>query len=78
MPGVPDDLSLVHTQQENGTLYILLRNYSGASGSRRIRMPGAILWEVDLLRRPRGDPRRDELEIAMRPYGLHCIALERI
>lgn len=77
MPGVPDDLSLVHTQQENGTLYILLRNYSGASGSRRIRIPGAVLREVDLLRRPRGDPRRDELEIAMRPYGLHCIALER-
>lgn len=77
MPGVPDDLSLVHTQQENGTLYILLRNYSGASGPRRIRMPGAVLREVDLLRRPRGDPRRDELEIAMRPYGLHCIALGR-
>ena len=77
VPGVPDDLSLVHTQQENGTLYILLRNYSGASGSRRIRMPGAVLREVDLLRRPRGDPRRDELEIAMRPYGLHCIALGR-
>lgn len=77
MPGVPDDLSLVHTQQENGTLYILLRNYSGASGSRRIQIPGAVLHEVDLLRRPRGDPRRDELEIAMRPYGLHCIALGR-
>lgn len=77
VPGVPDDLSLVHTQQENGTLYILLRNYSGASGSRRIRMPGAVLREVDLLRRPRSDPRRDELEIAMRPYGLHCIALGR-
>lgn len=77
MPGVPDDLSLVHTQQENGTLFILLRNYSGASVPRWIRMPGAVLREVDLLRRLRGDPRRDELEIAMRPYGLHCIALER-
>lgn len=41
-------------------------------------MPGAILREADLLRRPRGDSRRDELEIMMRPYGLHCIALESI
>lgn len=77
LPGIPEDLSLVHTQLENGTFYILLRNYSGASGSRRIRIPGAVLREVDLLRRPRGDPRRDELEIVMRPYGLHCIVLGR-
>lgn len=77
MPGIPEDLSLVHTQLENGVLYILLRNYSGVSGYRRIRMPGAVLREVDLLRRPRGESRRDELEIAVRPYGLHCIALER-
>ncbi len=78
LPGIPEDLSLVHTQLEDGTLYILLRNYSGASGPRRIRIPGAILREADLLRRPRGDSRRDELEIMMRPYRLHCIALEGV
>ena len=78
LPGIPEDLSLVHTQLEDGTLYILLRNYSGASGPRRIRMPGASLREADLRRRPRGDSRRDELEIMMRPYGLHCIALESV
>ena len=47
------------------------------AGPRQIRLPGTVLREADLLRRPRGAARRDELEIMMRPYGLHCIALKR-
>ena len=75
--GIPEDLALVHTQAEDGTLYLLLRNYGAARGSRTVRLPGAVLRETDLLHRPRGEACRDELEIMMRPYGLHCIALER-
>ena len=77
LAGIPEDLSLVHTHLEDGTLYLLLRNYSSAAGPRRICLPGTILRETDLLRRPRGEACRDELEIMVRPYGLHCIALKR-
>ena len=75
--GLPEDLTLVHTREENGALYLLLRNYTGNAGPRRIRLQGAALRETDLLHRPRGGVCRNELEIAMRPYGLHCVAVSR-
>ena len=77
MEGVPEDLHLVHTQVENGAIYLLLRNYGGHTGRRIIRLPGMMLQEVDLLHRPLGETRRGELEITVRPYGLHGISLRR-
>ena len=77
LEGIPEDLSLVHTHPEGGALYILLRNYTGAAGQRTLCLPGTVLQEADLLRRLRGEARRDELELTVRPYGLHCVALKR-
>lgn len=78
VPGIPGDLTLVHTQVEGDILYITLRNYSGTADGRRISLPGAVLRQVDLLHRPLGESCRDELELMVRPYGLHCVAVEGI
>lgn len=75
LPGLPEDLELVHTRVEGDTLYITLRHYGGDTAERTIRMPGAQLAEADLLGRVRGPWKRDELAFSPRPWGLNRFAL---
>ncbi|MBQ6595262.1 MAG: DUF5054 domain-containing protein [Clostridia bacterium] len=76
LPGLPGDMELVHTRQERDTLCITLRDHGGKEETRRIRVPGMQIAGADLLGRVRGPWRKDETEVRIRPYGLHCFALK--
>ena len=68
-----DALELVDLRENGGKYYLILRNHSGSPAPRTIRVPGAVLRRTDLLYRPAGDAAAEELTLAVRPFGLHCV-----
>lgn len=75
LPGIPEDLPLVHSEWAEGILYLTLRSFSQTEGRRWLRVPGAQMWQVDLFHRRVSEAARDMLAFTARPYGLHCFAV---
>lgn len=73
--GIPDTLEIVDSKVINKVLYLSLRDRSGVSAPQSISIPGMNLWEADLWFRPLSPAQQDELTVSVRPYGLHCIAV---
>ena len=77
IPGIPETLEVVDSMTEDSVLYLMLRDHSGIAAPQTIDIPGAMLCQTDLLHRPLGESKADELTIAVRPNGLHCIAVSQ-
>lgn len=72
---LPRDMALVHTQVEDRTLYLTLRDLSGKAAARTLEVQDAQLQAVDLFHRPVGEARTGSVVFPVRPYGLHVFAL---
>lgn len=75
---IPEGMELLSTRVENSTMYIMLRDLTGEDKRRELRVHGAEICAVDLLRNPVPNWNRNGIVFQTRPYGIHMFALRKV